>query len=166
MSNMNAGTTAETAPSVSNTARRDTPGVPAALVSREFPLYLRGFSAIDAYLGRNGGSAVYMLSGADTAELAKLFENLRYPGAAIADAALDSGDETYYFHCANLEAGGAFPREDCRPSFKLLEWYQDCGKLRPGPRLPGAQRSARSPGDPGFQREAVKKPYPGTQEGD
>ena len=127
---MNAGTTAETAPSVSNTARRDTPGVPAALVSREFPLYLRGFSAIDAYLGRNGGSAVYMLSGADTAELAKLFENLRYPGAAIADAALDSGDETYYFHCANLEAGGAFPREDCRPSFKLLEWYQDCGKLR------------------------------------
>jgi poly(A) polymerase len=127
---MCAGKTAETAAAVPDAARRDTPGVLAALVSRGFSPCLRGFSAIDSYLGRNGENAVHILSGADAADLAKLFEDLRYPGAAIAGAALDSDNETYYFHCAHFESGGAFPREDCRPSFKLLEFYQDCGTRR------------------------------------
>ena len=59
-----------------------------------FPVYLHGFSAIDAYLGRNGSSAVQVLCGADLGDLARLFDELRYPGPGLADAALDLNGKT------------------------------------------------------------------------
>ncbi|MDR0442978.1 MAG: HD domain-containing protein [Treponema sp.] len=88
------------------------------LTSAGFSAYLCGYGAIDSWLGRGGGS-VRLLTNADTAELAKLFEDLRYPGIDLADAALDGKDQTWYFHCADSIA--AF-----RPSCKLLQFYQDC----------------------------------------
>jgi poly(A) polymerase len=91
-----------------------------------FPVYLHGFSAIDSYLGHNGSTASHILCGADIADLARLFENLRYPGAAFADAALDCGTRTVYFRCDDTTE----PLHHFHPSFKFLEFYQDCKTRR------------------------------------
>ena len=90
--------------------------------SAGFPVYLHGFSAIDSYLNRNGSASVYVLCGADITDLARLFEDLRYPGAAFADAALVSGTKTFYFRCED----SGFPPGRFRPPVKFLEFYRDC----------------------------------------
>jgi poly(A) polymerase len=90
-----------------------------------FPVYLRGFSAIDAYLGRNSSAAVYASCRADLADLARLFENLRYPGAELADAAADAANadgKTWYFQCDDSQ--------DIHSTFSFLEFYQDCKTRR------------------------------------
>ena len=87
-----------------------------------FSAYLHGFGAIDSWLGNETETFFHILTNAGTADLARLFEDLRYPGPDLADAALDShGDknETWYFRCAD-----SF--NENRPSFNLLEFYQDC----------------------------------------
>ena len=96
-----------------------------------FPVYLHGFSAIDSYIGRNASAAVRVLCGADLADLARLFDGLRYPGAAFADAAVDYGGKTWYFYC---EDSGLSPSSfegvrdmlSRRSSFKFLEFCRDC----------------------------------------
>jgi poly(A) polymerase len=89
-----------------------------ALYTAGFSAYLCGFDAIDSLLGREIGHSVPILTNADTADLARLFEELRYPGICLADAALDDKDRTWYFHCADSI-------KDNHPSFNLLEFYQD-----------------------------------------
>ena len=109
-----------------------------AVLLRGYPVYLWGFSAIDAYLGRSPGGAFFALTGADPADLARIFEELRYPGIDLADAALDSNGSAFYFRCADFDAisgpaekllfsaSGPFPAgEGCVPSFKILEFYRD-----------------------------------------
>jgi poly(A) polymerase len=87
-----------------------------------FSAYLHGLGAIDSWLGNETETFVHILTNAGTADIARLFEDLRYPGIDLADAALDDhGDknETWYFRCAD-----SF--NENRPSFNLLEFYQDC----------------------------------------
>jgi len=98
-----------------------------------FSAYLHGFGAIDSWLGiKENDPFVHILTNAGTADLARLFESLRYPGIDLADAALDTQprlkgegspldkeNTTWYFHCAD-----SF--NENRPSFNLLEFYQDC----------------------------------------
>jgi poly(A) polymerase len=91
-----------------------------------FPVYLHGFSAIDSYLGRNSTAAVQVLCGADLADLARLFERLKFPGAAIADAAVDSDDKTWYFRCEDSNE----VLHSRHHSFSFLEFYQDCKSRR------------------------------------
>lgn len=87
-----------------------------------FPAYLHGFSAIDSYLGRSGSAAVHVLCGADISDLARLFEDIRYPGAAFADAAVDFEEATVYFRCEDAD-----DLLQCRrSSFQFLEFFQDC----------------------------------------
>jgi poly(A) polymerase len=93
-----------------------------------FPVYLHGFSAIDTYLGHNAVTAVQVLCGADLADLARLFEKLRYPGTAFADAAVDSGEKTWYFRCED-ESADEIVRSR-RQSYRFLEFYQDCKSRR------------------------------------
>jgi len=153
-----------------------------------FPAFLRGFSAIDAWLagaaqdgrepeeraGRSqpggssepgrrsphGGSsepgraapersppcrlspscAIRILCGADLADLARMFEDLRYPGAVFADAALDLRGKTWLFRCEDFGGAGAGsgpPAEAFagalgrrRASFAFLEFYMDCATGR------------------------------------
>jgi poly(A) polymerase len=97
-----------------------------------FPVYLHGFSAIDSYLGRNSAVAVQVLCGADLADLARLFEDLKYPGTAFADAAVDSDGKTWYFRCDEQDSPSAVPEylRACRHSFSFLEFYQDCKSRR------------------------------------
>jgi hypothetical protein len=70
------------------------------LCNAGFSAYLHGFSAIDSWLGlttckANGQASsknnadIQILTNADVSDLAKLFEDVRYPGIKIADAALD-----------------------------------------------------------------------------
>ena len=90
-----------------------------------FPVYLHGFSAIDSYLGRNATTAVQVLCAADIADLARLFDGLRYPGASFADAAVDLGEKTWYFRCEE-----PIDMQNRRASFGFLEFYQDCRTRR------------------------------------
>ena len=109
-----------------------------ALVLRGFPVYLWGFSAIDAYLGRAAAGETLILTGADPADLARIFEELRYPGIDLADAALERGECACYFRCADFNSfsgpadkflfvdQGPFVTGDGRcPSFGMLEFYMD-----------------------------------------
>jgi len=99
------------------------------ICSAGIPAYLHSFSAIDSYLGRAGSSSVYAIFGADLADLARLFDGLRYPGAAFADAALDSGGRTWYFRCGNAEAIRGFGTLNIN-AFGFLEFFQDCKTRR------------------------------------
>jgi poly(A) polymerase len=90
------------------------------------PVYLHGFSAIDAYLNQNAITATHVLCGADIADLARLFEGIRYPGATFADAAVDTGGKTWYFRCHDPGNVKNYPGS----SFTFLEFYQDCNNRR------------------------------------
>ena len=96
-----------------------------------YPAYLHGFSAIDSYLGRENAVAAHVLCGAGLADLARLFEDLRYPGAVLADAAVDREGKTWYFHCEDA-ADAEYPRDlrRNRSTFRFLEFYQDCKNKR------------------------------------
>jgi poly(A) polymerase len=105
--------------------------------SASFPVYLRGFSAIDAYLGRNPTAAVYASCRAELADLARLFEDLRYPGVTFADAAANAGGKTWYFQCddsQDIQNQRSEFWSDQRPgrrgTFSFLEFYQDCKTRR------------------------------------
>jgi poly(A) polymerase len=109
--------------------------IPDTLVSKGFSAYLWGFSAIDAYLGRNVPARVHVLTNADISDLARCFEDLRFPGVDLADAALDKGERTWYFRCLYSEDAPSAPAtgdlafssaaSGRGPSFRILEWYQD-----------------------------------------
>ncbi|MCL2557033.1 MAG: HD domain-containing protein [Treponema sp.] len=89
-----------------------------------FSVTLRGFSAIDAYLERAPSQAVRLFFDGDICDLARIFEGLRYPGAAFADAALDCSEKTWYFRCAPLES-----EDITRGGFDFLDFYMDCETL-------------------------------------
>jgi len=88
------------------------------LCNAGFSAYLCGFSAIDSWLGREKQIGIQVLTNADVSDLARHFENLRYPGIDLADAALNDKEKTWYFLCADSI-------RDNHSSFSLLEFYQD-----------------------------------------
>ena len=90
-----------------------------------FRVYLYGFSAIDSYLGRKEAAAVHALCSAGLADLARLFEELRYPGTALADAAVDSKGKTWYFRCLDSDVGMDAAVSKAL-TFDFLNFYQDC----------------------------------------
>ena len=93
--------------------------------AKGFSAYLHGVGAIDSWLagnfipGRMTNGFIHILTTADVTELAKLFDNLRYPGVDLADAALDENDKTWYFRCVDSI-------NEYKPSFALLDFYRDC----------------------------------------
>ncbi|MCL2252789.1 MAG: HD domain-containing protein [Treponema sp.] len=91
------------------------------LYARGFYTYLHGFGAIDFWLtGKYTSNSIFISTNASTIDLAKLFENLRYPGVDLADAAVtDENEKTYFFKCIDSI-------DDNKPSFILLDFYQDC----------------------------------------
>lgn len=119
-------------------ASRNASAVLKTLIQRGFPAYLHSFSAIDAYLGRSPANETLVLTGADTADLARIFIDIRFPGIDLADAALDADGQTYYFRCVDFDAySGQAERflftsdffktgESLCPSFKILAFYRDC----------------------------------------
>ena len=86
------------------------------LVKNGYTVKIPGFNAIDLYLGLPTLPFVFVETNADTAKLARLMENLRFPGMDIADAAMDTPNGSIYFH------------EDDEPntySFPLLSFAYD-----------------------------------------
>ncbi len=61
---------------------------------------LIGFSALDRYFNIPPGPVAFIKTTADLPGLSRLFENLRFPGASIADAVTEIGENRYYFYCA------------------------------------------------------------------
>jgi poly(A) polymerase len=95
------------------------PDLPALLeIPGDFPVNLYGFSALDRYFGIPALPFTWVETGADISALARVFENLRFPGPALADGAVDTESGTCYFRCID-------PEEPWRPSFTLLSLRQD-----------------------------------------
>ena len=88
------------------------------IIMKGYSLSFHAFSAIDRYLRHPALPFQWLLSDADIATLARLFENLRFPGPAFADAAIDDGGQTFYFRCIDA---GAYEL----PSYPLLSFCQD-----------------------------------------
>jgi poly(A) polymerase len=92
------------------------------LVSEGYAAQFRGFSAIDRYLCRDSLPFVFVETNADLQSLARLFENLRFPGSDLADGATANGGRDFYFRCLDEES--VFdPIPD--PAFPLLDFSQD-----------------------------------------
>ncbi|MDR3170438.1 MAG: HD domain-containing protein [Treponema sp.] len=83
-----------------------------------YALSLRGFSAIDQYLGLEPLPFMWVETDGDLAALARLFEGLRFPGVEIADAAFDIAGQSWYVRCLD-------PDEGRRDSYKVLALTQD-----------------------------------------
>jgi poly(A) polymerase len=98
----------------------NTASVCETLVSRGFTSSLQGFSAIDRYLGRDSLPFVIVETNADPADLARLFEDLRFPGSTLADGAV-ARERDYFFYCVDFDT----PDRDERRSFELLDFNQD-----------------------------------------
>jgi poly(A) polymerase len=81
----------------------DPPSVYDTLLSSGLSARIAGFSALDRYFGLAPLPVVWVETGADPVELARLFEGLRFPGVDIADAALDRDGETWYFSCVDRD---------------------------------------------------------------
>ena len=101
------------------------------IYARGFSAYLHGIGAIDTWLsgnfvpGKIANGFIHILTTADVTELAKLFDELRYPGVDLADAALDEDDRTWYFRCVDSIIGQQLSSEQ-QASFTLLDFYRDC----------------------------------------
>jgi poly(A) polymerase len=90
------------------------------LVSRGFTVRLRGFSAIDPYLGRDPLPFAFLETDAALSDLARLSEGIRFPGAALADAAVEQEGRDYFFRCLDRDDRDA-PDFACR----LLRFTRD-----------------------------------------
>jgi poly(A) polymerase len=96
-------------------AGQDTLGI---LTSQGYDVRLRGFSAIDRYLERDTLPFVLVDTNASLSCLARNFEELRFPGAAVADAAVKRGGRDYLFRCPDGGAGET-------SAYRLLHFAQD-----------------------------------------
>jgi poly(A) polymerase len=88
------------------------------LVSQGYEVRLRGFSAIDRYLDWDTLPFVLADTNAPLSSLAGCFEELRFPGAAVADAAVERGGRDYLFRCPDSGA-------EEKPAYRLLHFAQD-----------------------------------------
>jgi poly(A) polymerase len=102
-------------PSPGLDTRQGTLGI---LVSQGYEVRLRGFSAIDRYLDWDTLPFVLADTNAPLSSLACCFEELRFPGAAVADAAVEREGRDYLFRCPD---SGAVEK----PAYRLLHFAQD-----------------------------------------
>jgi poly(A) polymerase len=91
------------------------------LVSAGHSVSLCGFSALDCYMGFVPLPFTRVETDADIPALARLLEDLRFPGTDIADGAVDAGEHSYYFRCIDPE--DLFRNVDSNsPSYTLLSF--------------------------------------------
>ena len=91
-----------------------------ALAAGGYSIRLRGFSALDLYLGMPSLPFIWAETNADIAVLARHVENLRYPGIEIADGAADTSEGTCYFTCLDSDE-----LKQNNNSFPLLSFSYD-----------------------------------------
>ena len=78
---------------------RDIAGICSSLADKGYLVKFHGYSALDKYLGLPALPYLWVETNADISVLARLFENLRFPGAQVADGAIDTPEATCYFRC-------------------------------------------------------------------
>jgi len=139
--------------------------VVAPLIENGYSVRLVSFTALDRFCGLRPGPARFLETDADLAALSRLFDTLRFPGAALADAAVDCGEAdgerwTWYLRCLDAD-------ESAIPSYAVLgfSWdarrraYQDPEDLYP------IVRGFRDPPKEGAERPswiAQEDPLTGT----
>jgi len=94
-----------------------------SLAAGGYSVVFHGFSAIDRFLGLPDLPFLWLETNADVAALAKLIENLRFPGMEVADAAVDAPGATCYFHCLETHEKSSY-------SLPLLSFSYDWQKRR------------------------------------
>jgi poly(A) polymerase len=95
------------------------------LAAAGYAASLRSFSALDCYLGLSPLPFTLPETNAGVAVLARPLEGLRFPGADIADGAVDDGEQSWYFRCVDPD-----DLEHFRPSFRLLNFAQNWSSKR------------------------------------
>ncbi|MDR2739838.1 MAG: phosphohydrolase, partial [Treponema sp.] len=95
------------------------------LVSEAYSVRLHSFSALDSYMGLTPLPFTLAETNAGIPILARLLESLRFPGPDIADGAVDADEQSWYFHCVDLEDA-----ETRRPSYSLLSLTQNLNTRR------------------------------------
>ncbi|MDR3192805.1 MAG: HD domain-containing protein [Treponema sp.] len=138
------------------------------MASRGFTVRLRAFSAIDRYLGRLP-PFVFLETDAALSDLARLFEGLRFPGAALADAAVEREGRDYFFRC--LDGDSPAPDFACRllrftQDWKTGRFYDPCGFYPLLRRLRDRERAAgKRPRRRVFGRDSLEEGIPPWWEG-
>ena len=94
-----------------------------SLADSGYSVVFHGFSAIDRFLGLPDLPFLWLETNADVAVLARLIENLRFPGMDVADAAVDALGATCYFRCLDTH-------EKSNYTFPLLSFNYDWQKQR------------------------------------
>ncbi|MDR2758680.1 MAG: HD domain-containing protein [Spirochaetaceae bacterium] len=97
------------------------------LVSSGYQVSLRGFSAIDQYLGLAPLPFTWVETDADITVLARFFDRLRFPGVDLADGALEAGGRSWYFRCLDFEEARLSAFDS---AFTLLSLNQDWSTRR------------------------------------
>ena len=97
-----------------------------SLTAGGYSVKFRGFSAIDRYLGLPALPFLWAETNADIAVLARFIDNLRFPGAEISDAAVDTPEGTCYFRCLDSDEPEYIPKKENDNSFPLLSFGYDC----------------------------------------
>ncbi|MDR1128168.1 MAG: hypothetical protein LBL20_02560, partial [Treponema sp.] len=107
------------------------PAVFETLANNGYSLKFCAFSALDFYWGHNPLPFVWAETSADISDLARFFENLRFPGTGLADAAADQGGKRWYFHCLDDERDSGFSRNrENQPAYSLLSFFRDAATGR------------------------------------
>jgi poly(A) polymerase len=101
----------------------DIAGLCSSLTSAGYSLRFHGFSAIDKYLGLPELPFFWLETNADISALAKLMDNLRFPGVEIADGATAILEGTCYFRCTEKY-------EENDSSFPILSLRYDLSRQR------------------------------------
>ena len=101
-------------------AVRDISGIYSSLCAGGYSVKFRGFSAIDRYLGLPALPFLWADTDADITVLARLIDNLRFPGVEIADGAVDTPDGTCYFSCLDSDE-----KKEKEHTFPLLSFGYD-----------------------------------------
>jgi poly(A) polymerase len=95
------------------------------LAAEGYAVSLRSFSALDCYLGLSPLPFALAETNAGVATLARHLEGLRFPGADIADGAVEAGEQSWYFRCVDPDDSEHF-----LPSFGLLSFAQNWNSKR------------------------------------
>ena len=106
-------------------AAKDIAGICSSLCAGGYSLRFRGFGAIDRYLGLPALPFLRAETNADITILARLIDNLRFPGVEIADGAVDCSDGTCYFSCLDSDE-----KNEKEHTFPLLSFGYDWQRRR------------------------------------
>ena len=107
------------------------PAVLETLANNGYSLKFCSFSALDFYWRHTPLPFIRAETNADVSVLARLFENIRFPGVGIADAAVDQDEERWYFYCIDDGPDSGFSRNrEKQPAYKLLSFFRDTAEDR------------------------------------